>query len=285
MILVTLPSFQRRLRFNEIGTEKGIIQGDGQEGSSSAGESEDSSDRSSTSSYRLLSPSDDDEIPSRSPPRSTIWTSVQETITSLRQLALTIRIAGARHRQERIQRFKNLDPNKQVYQLVEECARQTVDFQFPEASESLRERMAESIATRRARFLYLEQHQKKTSTLNERAPDLQRTEAPKDEENTPPTMQPEQQQAAIMLPPQSNLGPSVQPSVMLSATDRTKLDLKQLQTIQKNTKRAESVSSVKISMGTIPSMPKLHPGGASFTCPYCFLVCPAKEASGQNRWM
>lgn len=285
MILVTHASLPRLLESNGVETEKASIHKDGQEGISSASESDDSSDRSSTSSYRLLSPSDDDEDLPPPPPRSTIWTSIQDTITSLRQLALTVRLAGARHRQERIQRFKNLDRNKQVYQLVEDCARQKVDFRFPKASESLRERMAESIATRRARFLYLEQHQKKTSTLNKPAPDLQGTEAPKDEENTPPTIQPGHQQAAIMLPPQSNLGLSVQPSVVLSATDRTKLDLKQLQTIQKNTKRAESVSSVKISTGTLPSIPKLDPGGTSFTCPYCFLVCPAREASGQTQWM
>ncbi|RSL95715.1 hypothetical protein CDV31_013773 [Fusarium ambrosium] len=232
--------------------QKGIILGDSQEGSSSAGESEDSSDRSSTSSYRLLSPSDDDEGP---PPRSTVWTSIQHTMTGLRQLALTIRLAGARHRQERIQRFKNLDRNEQVCQLIQTLARQMADFRFPEASEPLRERMAESIATRRARFLYLEQHQKKTSTLNEPAPALEQ------KEDIIQEIPSGQQQSPMVLPPQQgNLGPSLQPSVILSTTDVTKLDLKQPQPAQKSAKRAESVSSVKISMGTIPSIPTLDTG-------------------------
>ncbi|KAL2678788.1 hypothetical protein Neosp_009539 [[Neocosmospora] mangrovei] len=142
---------------------------------------------------------DDDEVLSRSPPRSTIWTSMQGTMASLQQLALTIRIAGTGHRQERIQRFKNLDRNKQVCQLVEDCARQMVDFRFPKASECLRERMAESIATRRARFLYLEQHQKKTSILNEPSPEPQQIEAPEVEEDTLPIVEPEQQKPATVM--------------------------------------------------------------------------------------
>ncbi|RSL81917.1 hypothetical protein CEP51_005513 [Fusarium floridanum] len=114
--------------------------------------------------------------------------------------------------------------------------------------------MAESIATRRARFSYLEQHQKKTSTLNEPAPEMQQIGAPEDEQTTLPKIQLGQQQEAILSTPQGNLRPNAQPSVMLSVTDRTKLD--PLQTVH-NTKRAESVSSIKISMGKLPSMPKL----------------------------
>lgn len=254
-----------------------LLRMDSKEESSSASESDDSSDRSSTSSYRQLQVFEDEEAPP--PPRSTIWTSIQNTITSLRQLALTVRQAGAQHRQKRIRRFKNLDRNKEVYQLFERCARQKVDHLFPNASEVLRKRMAESIATRRARFLYLEQHQKKTSTLNEPAPALQQNEATEEEEESVlPAIEPGQQQAA-------SLGPSVQPSVVLSNTVVTKLDPRRLNPARNKMKRAESVSSVKISTGTFPSIPKLDPGGTSFTCPYCFLVCPAKEASGQSQWM
>lgn len=242
-----------------------------------------SSDRSSVS-YRLLSKSDDDEAPPSSSARSAIWTSIEDTITSLRQLSLTVRLAGAQHRQERIQRFTNLDRNKQVYQLFEKCARQKVDFLFPDASTPLRARMAESIATRRMRFRYLELHQKKTSTLNEPAPALQQKEAALEtEEDTLPAFQPVPQDAARNPHPKQenmNLGKSV-----LSNTVVTKLDPKQLHPAQNKAHRSESVSSVKISSGKFPSRPRLDPGGASFTCPYCFLVCPAKEASGQNQWM
>jgi hypothetical protein len=244
----------------------------------SISESDDSSDRSSTSSSRQLHAFRDEEAPP--PPRSTIWTSTQNTITSLRQLALTVRRAGAQHRQERIQRFKNLKRNKQLYELFERCAREKVDRLFPEASEELRDRTVQSIATRRVRFLYLEQHQKKTSTLNEPAPALQRNKATEEEEEESVLLaiRPGQQQAA-------SLGPSVQPCDVLSNTVVTKLDPKRLNPGQNKIKRAESVSSVKLSTGTFPSIPKLDPGGTSFTCPYCFLVCPAKEASGKSQWM
>lgn len=271
---------------NQVGAENRILEAaDSQEQISSSSESENSSDRSSTSSYRPLPLSGDDEaLPSPSP-QSSIWTLIQDNITSLNQLALTVRLAGAQHRQERIERFKNLDRNKQLYQLFEACARQKVDHLFPKASITLRGRMAKATAMRRARFFYLEQHQKKTSTLNNPAPALQQNEAPDEEEDAPQEIEPEPEQEATVLPPQQdNLGRSIQPSVMLSNTVVTKLDPKRLHPAQNKPKDAESVLSVKVSTGTFPSIPKLDPGGTSFTCPYCFLVCPAKEASGENQW-
>ncbi|KAI1453987.1 hypothetical protein F4805DRAFT_441186 [Annulohypoxylon moriforme] len=246
--------------------------------SSSASESDDSSDRSSISSYKQPQVSENLEA---FPPRTTIWTSIQNTITSLRQLALAVRRAGAQHRQERIQRFKNIERNKEVYQLIERCARQKVDHMFPNASEVLRKRMAESIATRRTRFSYLEQHQKKTSTLNEPAPELQQDETNERKEGTAlPKIELAQQRIANL---ESRMRP--QPSIVLSATAVTKLDLRGLNPTKNKLKRTESVSSVKISTGKFPSMPKLDSGHTSFTCPYCFLVCPAKEASGESQWM
>lgn len=67
------------------------------------------------------------------------------------------------------------------------------------ASQVLRERMAESVATRRLRFLYLERHQKKTSTLNKPASALQENEAPEDEETVPAAIQLAQQQQQLFL--------------------------------------------------------------------------------------
>ncbi|KAK2032674.1 hypothetical protein LX32DRAFT_167054 [Colletotrichum zoysiae] len=261
--------------------EKSLLQGNEQEDTSSANDSDDSmsSDRSSVS-YRLLEKSDDDEALPLHSPRSAIWNSIQNTITSLRQLALTVRLAGTQHRQERIKRFANLDRNKQVFQLFERCARQKVDFLFPKASKTLRARMAESIATRRMRFRYLELHQKKTSTLTEPIPELQQKEALDAEL---PLFESVPQPAATIPAPKGvkmDSGKSV-----LSNTVLTKLDPKRLHPALNNAKRSESVSSVRISSGKFPSKPKLDSGGASFTCLYCFLVCPAKEANGQNQWM
>ncbi|KAJ4315292.1 hypothetical protein N0V84_008448 [Fusarium piperis] len=185
---------------------------------------------------------------------------------------MTVRLAGAQHRQERVQRFKDLDRNKEMILHFERCARQKVDHLFPNASEPLRKRMADSIATRRARFLYLEMHQKKASTLNEPAPVLQQDEMAKGEEDMEEDesepLGPEQQQApSIAL--QSMLKPRVQQSEILSNTVDTNLDPQRLQPTQE--KRAESVSSVKSSTNAFPPRPKLDP--------------TAKEASGQREWM
>lgn len=138
--------------------------------------------------------------------------------------------------------------------------------------------MAESTATRRARFSYLEQHQKKTSTLNEPAPTLQRNEATKEEEESvPQVIKSEKQQGA-------SLRLSIQPSEKMSNTVATELNRKQLNPGKNKTKHVGSVSSVKLAPGTFPLKPKLDPGGTSFTCPYCFLVYPAKEAKEENEW-
>ncbi|KAK1965186.1 hypothetical protein LY78DRAFT_107567 [Colletotrichum sublineola] len=258
--------------------EKGVLRGDKPEEDQSASESDDSSDRSSAPSYRLLEPSDDDEgyrLSASSSPNT--WTSIRNTITSLRPLALTLRLAGAQHRQEQIRHFKNLDRNKQVYQLFERCARRRVDWLFPKSSKTLRERMAESVATRRARFLYLEEHQENISTLNEPAPMPQQKEGygEKEKLGALPVVQPGQQQ-------QGTVRPSVQSSVIQSTKTVTKLDPEKLYPARSNIKPAESVSSVKIPINKFPLPPTLDPGGTSFTCPYCFLVCPAIEASGPD---
>ncbi|KAK2009326.1 hypothetical protein LZ32DRAFT_620768 [Colletotrichum eremochloae] len=84
---------------------------------------------------------------------------------------------------------------------------------------------------------------------------------------------------------QGTARPSVQPSATLSTTTVTKLDPKKLYPARNNTKLAESVSSVKIPFNKFPTPPKFDSGGTSFTCPYCFLVCPVKEASGPDQWM
>lgn len=254
-----------------------LRQGDREERGRLGSESDDSSDRSSASSHKLLSSSDDDEdLPTS---LSNIWASIQETMTSLRQLASTVRLAGSKHREERIQWFLNFDHNKQVYEVFEKFSRQSIDYMFPKASETLRKRIAASIATRRIRFFYLELHQKKTSPHNE--PPRQ---GENEDEVLPETQAGQEQKVWHMLPHEHNRDMSLQPSVILSDTLVTKLDPKQLDHSMDKEKRAESVTSVKISTGKFPPIPKKDPGG-SFTCPYCFLILPTKEISGQKEWM
>lgn len=72
-----------------------------------------------------------------------------------------------------------------------------------------------------------------------------------------------------------------QPNIILSTIKVIKLELKGLRAVaQLKTERPESVSFVQVSHGEFPKMPDLDPGGLSFTCPYCLLVCPIR--AGHN---
>ncbi|KIL92993.1 hypothetical protein FAVG1_04174 [Fusarium avenaceum] len=244
---------------------------------SSASESENSLTSSSTPSYRLIKSSDDDEpLPGQSK-GSNIWASIEDTMTGLRQLGLSIRLAGTQHRQERVSRFKKL--NGPMYDIFERLAREKIDHNFNKASETLRKRMAESIATRRVRFMYLEKHQNKLSTLSSPEPALQ--DSKRIGQDTIYSAQPQLgSQKAEGLP---TLEPRAQFSQILSNTVTTKYNTKDIRPIQKAPERGGSVASVVLN-SALPPIPKLDPGGASFTCPFCFLVCPANEARGYERW-
>ncbi|CAJ0549768.1 Ff.00g033810.m01.CDS01 [Fusarium sp. VM40] len=247
------------------------------DGTSSASESENSSTCSSTPSYRLVESSDDDEpLPGQSK-GSNIWASIEDTMTGLRQLGLSIRLAGTQHRQERVSRFKKL--NGPMYDMFERLAREKIDHNFNKASETLRKRMAESIATRRVRFMYLEKHQNKLSTLSSPEPPLQ--DSKRIAEHTIYSAQPQLgSQNAEGLP---TFEPRALFSQILSETVPTEYNTKEIRPIQKAPERGGSVASVVLN-SALPPIPKLDPGGASFACPFCFLVCPANEARGYERW-
>ncbi|KLU81030.1 hypothetical protein MAPG_00125 [Magnaporthiopsis poae ATCC 64411] len=245
-------------------------------------ESDDSSDRSSVSSGRLdvSKAVEEQEAVHTGHGPSAALTSARGTINSLRQLSLTIRLAGAQHRSERIRRFRAQKTYSQVFDVFRMCALQRARHLFPLAPEFLVDRIAESIASRRIRFLYLERHQMKISTLNQPAPTLLpiRQQQESSEKHAAEFAGQSEPQRTDMDLAHS----SVQPSIILSSTEITKLEPKGLRAAaQFKAERAESVSSIQVSHGEFPKMPNLDPGGLSFTCPYCLLVCPVREA-GHN---
>ncbi|RCI16787.1 hypothetical protein L249_2027 [Ophiocordyceps polyrhachis-furcata BCC 54312] len=138
--------------------------GQAEEGTSSDNDSHQSSDRSIVYSDKsLLSLEEHGEA---SPPHQPeIWTSIRDTIISLRQLGQNVDQAANQHFQKQIQQFKLRPDIGELFHLFKRCARQKVYHVFPNASASLRNRMAQSIATRRVRFIYLAEHQTKLSTL------------------------------------------------------------------------------------------------------------------------
>ncbi|KAI1113746.1 hypothetical protein F5Y14DRAFT_451758 [Nemania sp. NC0429] len=248
-----------------------LLQMDTKDDSPSSDESDNSSDYSNTSWYERLEKFMVDKAPFTS--QSSALTSIQDTIASLRQLSLTSNRAGTKHRQEQIHAFGDTKRNDGLF---EKCARQQVDYLFPKASEKLRTRMVESIRARWSRFLYL--HQEKTSTLHEPSQEPQRHNVTEERHTIAPGIEQKQKQgvgSAVV----------VRPSEVLSSTVIPKLDPKPNNCGESKSQCVEFVSPVKNSAGMLPSMPKLHPGETSVTCPHCSLVCRVKGASGQDQWM
>lgn len=238
-------------------------------------ESDRSSNRSEAS-YRLalddLSEDEDELVPSTG-----IWESVHDTITSLRQLGATLRRAGVRHRQQRVARFASLDRNKEQYEMFERLAYQKAAHTFPNASPALHKRIAESIAMRRCRFLYLERHQMKARIST----DVLATDPPNNV-LFPEVVHRESTAAEDFQQPKDPIystinesTPTVNQQTELSKTVATELDFRPY---------AESVASVQVTMGAFPPLPTIDESTMSFTCQYCYLVCPATESSNETAW-
>ncbi|KAF6831808.1 ankyrin repeat protein [Colletotrichum musicola] len=216
---------------------------------SCSSESDDSSDRSSVLPSRLdISKVAEEQETKHSP--SVALTSARGTINSLRQLSLTIRLAGAQHRSQRIQRFRAHDTYSQVFDVFRHYALQKANFMFPLAPAFLLDRIAESIASRRIRFRYLERHQMKISTLRQPAPALSPTQ---------------QQQENTEKPAAEYVGQS-QPRIVLSSPEVTNTDPRRVGgTAQFTAEQPESVSSIHVAHDEFPPAPNLDPGGISFT--------------------
>jgi hypothetical protein len=140
--------------------------------------------------------------------------------------------------------------------------------------------MAQSIATRRARFSYLNQHQQKISTLSKPAIDGPQTMA---ERNRDAMLAPRsERQHPVGSDIRADYRRGGAPSRILSNTIDTRLDMKRLN--ENATKRPGSVASVQILTDDYPKMPKISPVDNSFTCPYCCLIYPASEAASEKEW-
>lgn len=81
---------------------------------------------------------------------------------------------------------------------------------------------------------------------------------------------------------QWNFSTGIKVSTTLTNTITTKFDIKNLHLAQN--KRVEPVISVENPAITLPPIPGMDSTGASFTCPFCFLICPVEVASGKNQW-
>ncbi|MCJ1425603.1 hypothetical protein MMC29_003503 [Sticta canariensis] len=240
-------------------------------------EIDETNDDSSISEYDFLSSSEEIEAVAPIAPLSESCVAIQETIDRLNRLAAMIRRSGKKHRQLRIERYLDKPSNLEVHQRIKMLALWKVEYFFPQASEALRERMAESIAKRRSRFFYIKQHQRKTSTPNYPQPAPQ---APVDYEEAhalPQSPDPDNELPVLIRP--QIFEPFVVSSTILSGTEVTKLDQNLLRAIRED--RPETVASAYLSLSGFPNPPKVCSTETSFLCPYCCLERPMKEARGE----
>lgn len=249
----------------------------GQDADFSGSESDASSEYSATS-VRFATYSDDDSDAELQ--QNSLWMSIQDTIASLRQLALKLRSAGASHRQERVQRFIKLPRNQQQYNMFRLLATQTVEHAeaFEKAPAWLHERLAESIALRRARILYLKEHKIKTQVIEEPQHTIQKQAATTTvsvPDATVATEDPGQAPKPPTISQPLTIAPSINQRSQMSMTVATKLE---------PPKKAPSVASIQISTSTFPPMPFIDLKTDSFICPFCSLEYPATDFESRTAW-
>jgi hypothetical protein len=206
----------------------------------------------------------------------TLQSHIEDTIDRLHGHALQIQRAGAKHRRERIERYRQKEGPKVMFEGLKELATRTAKMRYPSASDAFREIIAESFARRRIRFDYLKEHQKKRAIDR----DVQEGQGlpPKPQQGGDGPARLTQKQEAPkspVLPVQRR--PRDQRTIY-SATENTKLDMRPL---PKRQERAESVASIALRHSGFPPPPQFT--GASFECPYCRLDFRAREAE-KDRW-
>ncbi|UKZ73155.1 hypothetical protein TrVFT333_000796 [Trichoderma virens FT-333] len=166
---------------------------------------------------------------------------VEDTIDRLHGHALQIDRAGAKHRRERIELYRQKEGPKWAYEAYKELANRAAKSYFPSASDAFRQRMGESFARRRIRFEYLAEHQKKR-VVTAPVHDTQSSSAKVQSDSTGadgPTHVSKTQEPLETANAHSQHVPQDQQTIY-SATVNTKLDMKPQPRPQE---RAESVAS------------------------------------------
>ncbi|CZR68612.1 uncharacterized protein PAC_18511 [Phialocephala subalpina] len=249
--------------------------------SADSGVDDDTESDASSLSFPSLSSSEHAEAESAADDAASAWKKrnlalrrhIEDTIDRLHGHALRITRAGAKHRRERLEKYRQKEGPKVLYEGFKELGIRTAKMQFPSASEAFRERMAESFARRRIRFEYLEKHQKKRAVDR----DVQ------DEQGLPPEggdglaqlLQKQEPPKRLNIPVRRLLQDQ---RTIYSATENTKLEMRPL---PRREERVESVASIALRHPGFPPRPRSS--GASFQCPYCRLEFRAREAD-EDRW-
>lgn len=209
---------------------------------------------------------------------------VEDVISRLIRLSASIRQSGSLHRDSKADRY--IDRDEDGNDLTAQFANITslvIDHKFPDADEAIRNRLAQSIARRRNRFAYRRKHQQKLARpypLKQQLPTLL---PPGLGERVPAPALPRKSIAlpAISEPNLQRLEPT---ESLPSHTSATLLDPERFKIPSKPTSsKASTVLSGTPTQAATLSFPRAPQVGKNdfFECPYCYIVCPAKEARGK----
>jgi len=213
--------------------------------------------------------------------KSNLRNHIGETIDRLHGIARQIQWAGAQHRRERVDRYRNKPGPQEMFLMFKGLALQKAQNHFKLATNTMQDRIAESFARRRIRFEYLKEHQKKVTMAMSlpHQPEPTSSRAPQftDESGQVSTSEPP-------LKPNDNANAPVQTpghddGTLYSATQNTKFAKVPETQLEEP---AESVRSVVIRHSGFPPPPDVSKTD-SFECPYCRLEFPAREAK-MGRW-
>jgi len=212
---------------------------------------------------------------------------VRQSITRLNRLSLTIRRLSVVQRNSRATYYEEEDENGvgRVW-AFHAMAQHMVTTWYPNASEIIQHRLAETMVTRRRQLLYRQSHQQKLKGQG------RQQSGPKRNQFAPQTF------AGITHSPSSNsrnpnMPPkSMKPVLNSKAESRDTLSTTQASTMYASKFRPDAPSSrasTALSAAVndfgcfeLPKPPKPVQGHFDFSCPYCCLVVPLKEAEEKN---
>ncbi|KAF4633525.1 hypothetical protein G7Y89_g4594 [Cudoniella acicularis] len=204
---------------------------------------------------------------------------VEVTIRRLNTITTSIRRAGTKNRDSKANAWIERDKDGQdLTSYFAHLAKLAIDFKFPDATPTIRHRLAQSLSQRRNRIAYARKHQRKLAKV--RTEKLVST----------PALLISDRKVSLAAPSLVSISkPSyARAATETSATSATQADNGHipLPTFSaKASSRAASVisgDSFKARDLIIPDAPDVT-GKDDFKCPYCMDMYPAKEALG-DRW-
>jgi hypothetical protein len=211
---------------------------------------------------------------------------IPETISRLHRLAVAIRKPAIATQNSKAAKYQEFDENNNdVFKIFEkDVALFLVRFHFPEAGETLHQRLSRTMAFRRRRFHYRKRHQSKLSGPRHTLPKRKYLLAgPVSQTTTSQALGitfPKEMSAAAREVATNHAG-----SVCLSDTTASRFTESKFKPDAPSTKASSAVSGTGSQRHRLelPPAPKVADGVSEFFCPHCCLVLPATEAK-EKRW-